>query len=128
MGLEWDDKALRLLEQRRPGQAVVVTVVCDYAMPNERISVEWSGAESAGRDPDLLQLDTPCAAPVYAHRRVAAYLRWKPLRVTASALPWWRYFVVKQDAEALRAFHRWEGAHPGLRVRPAVAVDSLAVA
>jgi len=120
VGLEWDVKALRLLEQRRQGQAIVVSVVCDYAMPNERINIEWSGAESAERDPDLVQLDARAGVLVYTHCRIAAYLRWQPLRVTVSTLPWWRCFVVEHDAEVLRALRRWEGAHPSLRVRPTV--------
>jgi len=120
VGLEWDVKALRLLEQRRQGQAIVISVVCDYAMPNERINVEWSGAESAERDPDLVQLDARAGVLVYTHCRIAAYLRWQPLRVTVSTLPWWRCFVVEHDAEVLRALRRWEGAHPSLRVRPTV--------
>ncbi len=128
MGLEWDVRALRLLEQRRQGQAIVVSVVCDYAMPNERINVEWSGAESAGRDPELVRLDRRDGVTVYAHRRIAAYLRWNSLRVTASALPWWRCLVVEHEVEALRALRCWEGAHPGLRVRPSVAADPLAAA
>jgi len=128
VGLEWDARALRLLEQQHQGQAILVSVVCDYAMPNERINVEWSGASSAGRDPELVRLDGRDGVTVYAHRRIAAYLRWNSLRVTASALPWWRCFVVEHEVEALRALRRWEGAHPGLRVRPSVAADPLAAA
>ena len=81
----FDARAKRLLQRYGPGQAVLVAAVNSYGLPGEALTVERYSAALAERDPELVRLDATQAqgVPVYAHRRVAAYAHWRPLRVTA---------------------------------------------
>ncbi|GEM_PF-3273731 len=113
MDIAVDNKASRLLEHRRQGQAVLITILCNYALPTEALTAEWSHVEWAAHDPDLAYLGTLSGTPCYVHRRLAAYARWHPLTLTAGT-PWWPSFAVEKAGEVLRDLAVWEQTHPGL--------------
>lgn len=115
----FDAGAQRLLRRYGPGQGLLITAVNNYGLPGETLTAERCSAALAERDPELVRLDTRGAvpAPVYAHRRVAAYARWRPLHVTAGGLGPWRYLAVAHEDEVWRDLLRWERAHPGQRAR-----------
>lgn len=111
-----DDRARQALGRQRSGQALLVTILSSYGLPNEALSVEWCSRHEAEHDPTLTKLGQEGSVPVYVHRRVAAYARWRPLRLTAKTLLWWPRIAVADGDAVLRDLTRWERAHPGLRV------------
>jgi hypothetical protein len=118
MNVAVDAKAARLLGHRRPGQAVLITILCTYALPIETLTVEQLPEAWAAPDPDLAYLGTLAGVPLYAHRRLAAYARWHPLTLTASGL-WWPSLAVEGADEVLRDLAFWERTHPNLSDRGA---------
>jgi hypothetical protein len=114
MALKIDDRARRMLERCRPGQAVLITVVGNYGLPGEMLTVEWCDAAQAAHDPDLVFLETQLGVPFFIYRRVAAYARWHTLHLTAQRLGWWTSFAIKGEDEVRHDFTRWEHTHPGL--------------
>ncbi len=115
--LTFDARAQRLLRSYGPGQAVLIAAVNSYGLPGEALTVERYSAALAERDPELVRLDAPQAqgVVVYAHRRIAAYARWRPLRVTAHGLGPWHYFSVEHEGQVWRDLLCWERTHPGQR-------------
>jgi hypothetical protein len=111
MGLAWDDRALHLLAHQRPGQAVVITL-----MPlrgyGEALTVKCCSVRAAACTPVFVWLEDQQGVPVYAHRRVAAYVRWKTLRLTTWSLACWHYLAVDREIEVWYDLIRWERTHP----------------
>jgi hypothetical protein len=114
MDLVFDAKARRLLDHRRAGNAVLVTIVGNYGMPGSTLTAEWRPLEHVMHDPDLVQLDVQSGVPIYAHRRLAAYARWHPLQVTTHSLGWWPSFAVERGEQVWRDLVHWERTHPSL--------------
>jgi hypothetical protein len=116
MGLELDEQAVQLLAHHRPEQALVVTVIYPRGHwgPTGMLTVRWCRRSEAARDPRLVFLCVREGVPVYVHRRVAAYIRWYPLRVTAWRLAWWQYLVIEREIEVWYNLVEWEHTHPAL--------------
>ncbi|HZS92046.1 MAG TPA: hypothetical protein VFE42_31750 [Chloroflexota bacterium] len=114
MALEIDDRARRVLERCRPGQAVLITVVGNYGLPGEMLTVERCEAEQAAHDPDLTVLEAPLGVPIFIYRRIAAYARWHTLHLTARRLGWWTSLAIKSRDEVQHDLMHWEHTHPGL--------------
>lgn len=114
MALMVDERARRLLECCRPGQGILITVVGNYGLPGETLTVERCTATRAARDPDVVLLETRLGVPIFIYRRVAAYARWQPLHLTARRWGWWTIFAITGSHETQRDLTRWERSHPGL--------------
>jgi hypothetical protein len=115
MALEIDNRARRVLERCRPGQAVIITVVGNYGLPGEMLTVERCEVQRAAHDPDLVLLEAQLGVPIFIYRRIAAYARWHTLRLTARRLGWWTSFAIPGQDEIRHDLARWEHTHPGLR-------------
>jgi hypothetical protein len=113
MALEFDDTARALLRRRR-GHGLSILFVNGYGLGVEGLSVEWCRSAGAEHDPGLTFLGTYDGVPIYVHRRLAAYLRWHPLRLRAGGHAWWQGLSVEGDGEVLRALAFWESTHPQL--------------
>jgi len=115
--LTFDAGALRLLRRCRPDQGLLIAAVNNYGLPGETLTIERYSRALAEHDPDTVLLDTRLDVPIYAHRRVAAYARWRPLGVRAGGLGPWRYLAVAHEDRVWRDLLRWERTHPAQRDR-----------
>ncbi len=117
--LVFDAGAQRLLRHYQRGQALLITAVNNYGLPGETLTVERCSATLAERDPDLVRLDVPHMLPlrIYAHRRVAAYARWRPLHVTTQGVGPWRCLTIPHEDKVWHDLLRWERTHPSQRDR-----------
>lgn len=116
MLLSLDARARRLLARRRPGQVLSLTIVGNYGLPGAMLIAEWCPAQLVEYDPDLVYVGIEQGAPIFAHRRLAAYAHWRPLCLTARGPSWWPSFAVAHGTEAWRDLVRWEQTHPGLTI------------
>lgn len=114
MGLNIDNKARSLLDRTRRGRGVLITVVGNYGLPGEMLTVERCDVARAERDPDLIRLEPLQGVPIYAYSRIAPYVRWHSLRLTAHGLPWWPSLAIDHAATAWHDLVRWEYTHPGI--------------
>lgn len=110
--LMFDARAQRLLQHFGVGQSLLITAVNNYGLPGETLTVERYSLALAERDPEVERVDTLQGVPIYAHHRIAAYGRWRPLRVTAHGLGRWGYLVVAHEDDVWRDLLRWERTHP----------------
>jgi hypothetical protein len=116
MLLSLDARARRLLTRRRPGQVLTLTIVSNYGLPGAMLTVEWRPGQQVEHDPDLVYVGIEQGAPIFAHRRLAAYARWRPLCLTAHGPVWWPVLTVAHGTAAWRDLARWEQTHPGLTI------------
>ena len=114
MDLVFDAKARRLLDHRRAGNAVLITIVGNYGMPGSTLAAEWRPLEHVMHDPDLVRLDVQNGVPIYAHRRLAAYARWHPRDVSTHNLGCSPSFAVERGEQVWRDLVHWERTHPSL--------------
>lgn len=112
MSLYVDERAQRILEHGRAGRAVLITLVGNYGLPGEMLTVDWCEATQAAHDPDLMQIGVQHGVPVYIYRRIAAYVYWHTLRLTAHR--WWRSLAVEHTETVRHDLARWEYTHPGM--------------
>lgn len=114
MPLFIESRAAQYLRRPRPGQAVLINIYCNYGMPVEALSVEWNPQHLMHRDPTVALIGEEQGVPVYAGRRVAAYIRWHTLRLTTQGPGWWSALAVAGSQATLQDMARWERLHPGL--------------
>jgi len=110
--LMFDAGAQRLLQHFGAGQALLITAVNNYGLPGETLTVERYSLALAERDPEVAHVATFQGVPIYAHHRIAAYARWRPLRVTGHGLGRWGYLAVAHEDQVWRDLLRWERMHP----------------
>lgn len=117
MQLDLDPAARRILDGLPPTDAVLITIVNGYGLPGASLTVERCPRAWVAQDPDLMPMGESLGAPIYAHRRVAAYGRWQPLRLVGHGAGWWRYLSLDDAEGTWRNLLRWEEAHPSLSHR-----------
>ena len=124
MLLTLDARARRLLARHRPRQVLILTIVGNYGLPGAMLTAEWRPIEQVEYDPDLVYVGIEQGAPLYAHRRLAAYARWRPLCLTAHGPGWWPSLAVAHATESWRDLVRWEQTHPGLTINSPAATHN----
>jgi len=114
MQLDVDVAAQRILDDMVPKEAVLVTIVNSYGLPGASLTVERYPRAWVAHDPDIVLMSDSFGTSIYAHRRVAAYGCWQPLRLTGHGAGWWRYLSLVDTAGTWRNMLRWEALHPSL--------------
>lgn len=114
MQLIIDVKARQLISHRKTGQAILITILSSYGMPSQALAVESCNQQTVTADPDLVWLTDVNGVPIYAHQRVATFIRWQPLCLTAHGPGWWPVFAIVGGDGAFDDLARWEQGHPGL--------------
>jgi hypothetical protein len=111
-----DAKAHRFFQRPRSGQAILITILCNYGLPTEALAVEWCGLHEVTNDPAAVLMGEERGVPIYAYARVAVYAQWHPLRITTQGPGWWPALAIEGSEDVLRDLVRWEHRHPGLAV------------
>jgi hypothetical protein len=111
-----DVKARHRISHHKAGQAILITILSRYGMPSQALVVESCHQQTVTADPDLVLLTDVHGVPIYAHRRVATFIRWHPLCLTVRGPGWWPAFAIVGGDGALDELARWEQGHPGLAV------------